>query len=185
MTTTTPQPPAGEPEPGRHRGTRRPDVRRGGLRTALVAAAVVVVLVLAALAWLFTAGPMSSSGRAERAVEQTLRDMTDSGSFAEFNSHLCAENRVPQDLVETITASGAETGADLDAMLRESIAGSFPQDLAVTDVEVEGDVATATVQSESDGGEPEQVRMVDEDGAWTVCEPGVGMGPVPQSDQPG
>lgn len=184
MTTTTPQPPDGAPEPGRHRGPGRSDDRRGG-RTALVAAAVVVVVVLGALAWLFAAGPLSSSGRAEREVEQTLRDMADSGSFAEFNSHLCAEHRVPQDLVDTITASGAETGADLDAMLRESLAGSFPQDLTVTDVEVDGDVATATVESESDGGEPEQVRMLDEDGVWTVCEPGVGMGAVPQADQPG
>jgi hypothetical protein len=152
---------------------------------ALVAAAVVVVVVIAALVWLFAAGPMSSSARAERAVEQTLREMTDSESFVEFNSHLCAENRVPQDLVENITASGEQTGTDLDAMLRESISGSFPQDLTVTGVDIEGDVAIATVESESDGSGSEQVRMLDEDGAWKVCEPGVGMGAVPQGDQPG
>lgn len=201
MTTTSQQPPAGEPDPGgrtgggpvdgsptggRSTGGARPgDGRRGGLRVALVAAAVVIAVVIAALVWFFAAGPMSSSGRAERAVEQTLRDMTSSESFSEFNSHLCAENRVPQELVDSITASGEQTGTDLDAMLRESIAGSFPQDLKVTGVEVEGDVATATVESESDGSGPEQVRMLDEDGAWKVCEPGVGMGAVPQTDQPG
>lgn len=189
MTTTSQQPPTGEPDPGDQTGADRPDGsragRRGGLRTALVVAAVVVVVVLAALAWFFAAGPMSSSARAERAVEQTLRDMTASESFSEFNTHLCAENRVPQELVDTITSSGEQTGADLDAMLRESIAGSFPEDLVVTGVDVEGDVATATVESESDGGEPEQVRMLDEDGAWKVCEPGVGMGAVPQTEQPG
>ncbi|PTM90250.1 hypothetical protein [Dietzia psychralcaliphila] len=152
---------------------------------ALVAAAVVAAVVVAALVWLVAAGPMSSSARAERAVEQTLREMTGSDSFSEFNSHLCEENRVPQDLVDNITASGEQTGTDLDAMLRESIAGSFPQDLEVTGVEIEGDVATATVESESDDSAPEQVRMLNEDGAWKVCEPGVGMGAVPQGDQPG
>ncbi|MDX2356209.1 hypothetical protein [Dietzia sp. PP-33] len=196
MTTTSQQPPAGEPDPrddasghpaagGPVDGARDGGGRRGGLRMALVAAAVVVVVVIAALVWLFAAGPMSSSARAERAVEQTLREMTDSESFVEFNSHLCAENRVPQDLVENITASGEQTGTDLDAMLRESISGSFPQDLTVTGVDIEGDVAIATVESESDGSGSEQVRMLDEDGAWKVCEPGVGMGAVPQGDQPG
>ncbi|MEH6820859.1 MAG: hypothetical protein V7706_13020 [Dietzia psychralcaliphila] len=201
MTTTSQQPPAGEPEPGDHTGgspggtssagagstggSRAGDGRRGGLRVALVAAAVVAAVVVAALVWLVAAGPMSSSARAERAVEQTLRDMTGSDSFSEFNSHLCEENRVPQDLVDNITASGEQTGTDLDAMLRESIAGSFPQDLEVTGVEIEGDVATATVESESDDSAPEQVRMLNEDGAWKVCEPGVGMGAVPQGDQPG
>lgn len=185
MTTTSQHQPTGEPEPGGQTGAGRRDGRRRGLRVALPAAVVVVVVVLAALAWIFAAGPMSSSARAERAVEQTLRDMTSSGSFAEFNTHLCAANRVPQDLVDSITASGAQTGADLDAMLRESIAGSFPQDLKVTGVDVEGDAATATVESESGEGEPEQVRMLDEDGAWKVCETGVGMGAVPKADQPG
>ncbi|MBC7294734.1 MAG: hypothetical protein H5T79_00070 [Dietzia sp.] len=195
MTTTSQQPPEDGPDPGDHTGGRSADAarggartgdgRRGGLRVALVAAAVVVAAVAAALVWLVAAGPMSSSDRAERAVEQTLRDMTASDSFAEFNSHLCAENRVPQDLVDNITASGEQTGTDLDAMLRESIAGSFPQDLEVTGVEIEGDVATATVESESDESAPEQVRMLNEDGAWKVCEPGVGMGAVPQGDQPG
>ena len=89
------------------------------------------------------------------------------------------------DDVIAVVICDAITGADLDAMLRESIAGSFPQDLKVTGVDVEGDAATATVESESGDGEPEQVRMLDEDGAWKVCETGVGMGAVPQTDQPG
>lgn len=198
--TTRQQPPEREPDPGNPTGSgpesgsggsgstggaRSGSGRRGGLRTGIVAAGVVVVVVIAAVAWLFLAGPLSSSARAERAVEQTLRDMTGAGSFAEFNSFLCAENRVPRDLVDSITASGGQTGTDLDAMFRESIAGSFPQDLKVTGVEIDGQVGTATVESETDASGPEQVRMLDEDGAWKVCEPGVGMGAVPQTDQPG
>jgi hypothetical protein len=151
-----------------------------------VPAAFVVVVLVAALAWFFLAGPMSGSARAERAVEQTLRDMTGSGSFADFNGHLCAENRVPQELVDSITASGEQTGTDLDAMLRESIAGSFPDDLQVTGVEIEGDDAVATVESDgADGSGTEEVRMRNEGGEWKVCEPGVGMGSVPQGGQPG
>lgn len=151
-----------------------------------VAVAVVVVVLVAALGWLFLAGPLSSSGRAEREVEQTLKDMSAAESFSDFNSHLCAANRVPQELVDQITASGEQTGTDLDSMLRESIAGSFPDDLRVTGVEVTGDgaEATATVESGEDST-TEQVRMRDEDGQWKLCEPGVGMGSVPQEGQTG
>lgn len=151
-----------------------------------VVVVVVVVVLVAALGWLFLAGPLSSSGRAEREVEQTLKDMSAAESFADFNSHLCAENRVPQELVDQITASGEQMGTDMDSMLRESIAGSFPDDLRVTGVEVSGDgaEATATVESGEDSN-TEQVRMRDEDGQWKLCEPGVGMGSVPQEGQPG
>ncbi|WP_241261067.1 hypothetical protein, partial [Dietzia sp. KRD202] len=161
---------------------------RGGRGDVAVAAAVVVaLLVIAALAWLFLAGPLSSSARAERDVEQTLESMSSAESFAEFNGHMCAENRVPQELVDTITASSEATGSDLDSMFRESIAGSFPQDLEVLGVEISdnGAEATATVESESDGTGPEQIHMRDEDGAWKMCQPGVGMGAVPQDQQPG
>jgi len=154
---------------------------------AVTAAVVVALLVIAALVWLFLAGPLSSSARAERDVEQTLESMSSAESFAEFNGHMCAENRVPQELVDTITASSEATGPDLDSMFRESIAGSFPEDLEVTGVEIAdgGAEAMATVESESDGSGPEQVRMRDEDGAWKMCQPGVGMGAVPQDQQPG
>ncbi|MVZ90175.1 hypothetical protein GQF49_06740 [Microbacter sp. ANSKLAB05] len=154
---------------------------------AFAAAVVVALLVIAALAWLFLAGPLSSSARAERDVEQTLESMSSAESFAEFNGHMCAENRVPQELVDTITASSEETGSDLDSMFRESIAGSFPQDLEVLGVEISdnGAEATATVESASDGTGPEQIHMRDEDGAWKMCQPGVGMGAVPQDQQPG
>ena len=197
MTTTSQQPPAGEPGPGARSGGSGPGDgvrpasgrpgRSGGRRRVSVGVVVVVVVVLvAALGWLFLAGPLSSSGRAERDVEQTLRDMSSAGSFAEFNSHLCAENRVPQDLVDTITTSGEQMGTDMDSMLRESIAGSFPDDLRVTGVEVSGDGAEATATVESgEGSTTEQVRMRDEDGQWKLCEPGVGMGSVPQEGQPG
>lgn len=197
MTTTSQQPTAGEPnpagQPGRDpEGGARPSSGRlggrGGRGGGAVAAAVVVaLLVIAALAWLFLAGPLSSSGRAERDVEQTLESMSSAKTFAEFNGHMCAENRVPQELVDTITASSEATGSDLDSMFRESIAGSFPQDLEVLGVEVSdgGAEATATVESESDGTGPEQIHMRDEDGAWKMCQPGVGMGTVPQDQQPG
>lgn len=201
MTTTSQQPPAGEPDrEGRPGGGpvgsdgptgSRPD-RSGGQRGGSsgvvgVVVVVVVVLLVAAAGWLFLAGPLSSSGRAEREVEQTLRDMSAAESFSDFNSYLCAENRVPQDLVDKITASGEQTGTDLDSMLRESIAGSFPDELRVTGVEVSGDgvEATATVESGAESTS-EQVRMRDEDGQWKLCEPGVGMGSVPQEEgQPG
>src|SRR5699024_8013215 len=198
MTTTSQQSPAGEPGPEGRSGGRgpadgsrpaggRPDrsAGRGGGAVGVVVVVVVVVIV-AGLGWLFLAGPASSSGRAERAVEQTLRDMSSAESFAEFNSHLCAENRVPQDLVDTITASGEQMGTDMDSMLRESIAGSFPDGMRVTGVEVgaDGAEATATVESGEDST-TEQVRMRDEDGQWKLCERGVGMGAVPQGDQPG
>ncbi|MBB1019204.1 hypothetical protein G6023_13100, partial [Dietzia sp. DQ11-71] len=113
--------------------------------------------------------------------------MSSAESFAEFNGHMCAENRVPQELVDTITASSEATGSDLDSMFRESIAGSFPQDLEVLGVEISdnGAEATATVESASDGTGPEQIHMRDEDGAWKMCQPGVGMGAVPQDQQPG
>lgn len=209
MTTTSQQPPAGEPDPGsqpgggpeggarpgsgRRRGDGGPggSGRRGssGSRggAAVVAAVVAVVLVVAAIGWAFLAGPLSSSARAEREVEQTLEQMSSAGSFAEFNEYICAENRVPQELVDTITSSSEATGTDLDSMFRESIAGSFPQDLEVLGVEIsdDGSEATATVESESDGTGPEQVQMSDEDGAWKLCQPGVGMGSVPQDQQPG
>ena len=183
MTTTSQQPPPGQPGPERRSGSGRP-----ALSGAFLTVAVVVVVAIAAIAWFFLAGPGSSSGRAEREVEQTLQDMGNAESFAEFNSFMCAENRVPQELVDTITASGEQTGTDLDAMFRESIAGSFPEDLRVPDVELTegGAEATATVESESGGAEPEQVRMRNEDGDWKLCQPGVGMGAVPEEDgQPG
>lgn len=202
MTTTSQQPPAGEPDPGSQpgggpEGGARPGSGRRGGRDGkggvLSAAGFVVFVVIAAvaaiavIAWVFLAGPLSSSAQAEREVEQTLEQMSSSGSFAEFNGHMCAENRVPQELVDTITSSSEATGSDLDSMFRESIAGSFPQDLEVLGVEISGDgsEATATVESESDESGPEQVRMRDEDGAWKLCQPGVGMGSVPQDQQPG
>lgn len=197
MTTTSQQPAAGEPNPagqpgGGPEGGARPGSGRQGGRggrsgVAVAAAVVVALLVIAALAWLFLAGPLSSSARAERDVEQTLESMSSAESFAEFNGHMCAENRVPQELVDTITASSEATGSDLDSMFRESIAGSFPQDLEVLGVEISdnGAEATATVESESDGTGPEQIHMRDEDGAWKMCQPGVGMGAVPQDQQPG
>ena len=197
MTTTSQQPAAGEPNPagqpgGGPEGGARPGSGRQGGRggrggVAVAAAVVVALLVIAALVWLFLAGPLSSSARAEREVEQTLESMSSAESFAEFNGHMCAENRVPQELVDTITASSEATGSDLDSMFRESIAGSFPQDLEVLGVEISdnGAEATATVESESDGTGPEQIHMRDEDGAWKMCQPGVGMGAVPQDQQPG
>ncbi|UVE96655.1 hypothetical protein [Dietzia sp. B32] len=197
MTTTSQQPAAGDPNPagqsgGGPEGGARPGSgqlggRGGRGRGAVAAAVVVALLVIAALAWLVLAGPLSSSARAEREVEQTLESMSSAESFAEFNGHMCAENRVPQELVDTITASSEATGSDLDSMFRESIAGSFPQDLEVLGVEISGDgtEATATVESESDGSGPEQIHMRDEDGAWKMCQPGVGMGAVPQDQQPG
>lgn len=187
MTTTSQQPPAGNPGPGAHPGGGSRGGASGRRGPLVAAAAVVALLVVVALAWLFLAGPFSSAGRAEREVEQTLERMSSAESFAEFNGHMCAENRVPQELVDTITSSSEATGSDLDSMFRESIAGSFPQDLRVLDVEISGDgaEATATVESESDGSGPEQVRLRDEDGAWKMCQPGVGMGSVPQDQQPG
>lgn len=197
MTTTSQQPAAGDPNPagqpgGGPEGGARPGGGRLGGRggrggVAVTAAVVVALLVIAALVWLFLAGPLSSSARAEREVEQTLESMSSAESFAEFNGHMCAENRVPQELVDTITASSEATGSDLDSMFRESIAGSFPQDLEVLGVEISdnGAEATATVESESDGTGPEQIHMRDEDGAWKMCQPGVGMGAVPQDQQPG
>ncbi|MEB8325760.1 hypothetical protein NGF75_07140 [Dietzia kunjamensis] len=197
MTTTSQQPAAGDPNPagqpgGGPEGGARPGGGRLGGRggrggVAVTAAVVVALLVIAAIAWLFLAGPLSSSARAERDVEQTLESMSSAEAFAEFNGHMCAENRVPQELVDTITASSEATGSDLDSMFRESIAGSFPQDLEVLGVEISdnGAEATATVESESDGTGPEQIHMRDEDGAWKMCQPGVGMGAVPQDQQPG
>lgn len=172
--TTDRQPPTEEPSPRRR-------------TTSLRIAAVVVVAILVALAaWLFTLGPLSRSAQQERQVGQTLDAMSAATSFAEFNDHLCAENRVPQDLVDTISSSGTQTGADLDALFRDSIASSFPEDLRVTGVEFDdGSEATATVESGADGSGPEQLRMRKEDGDWKVCEPGVGMGAVPQDGQPG
>lgn len=203
MTTTSQQPPADEPGPGRRSGrgragdgrtrggrgggARSGNGRRGALSGAFLAVAVVVVVAVAAMVWFFLAGPGSSSARAEREVEQTLQDMSAAESFADFNSFMCAESRVPQDLVDTITASGDQTGTDVDSMFRESLAGSFPEDLRVTSVEISegGADAVATVESESTDEEPEQVRMRDEDGDWKLCQPGVGMGAVPEDGQPG
>lgn len=196
MTTTNQQPPAEDPSQGpgprdsgrtgRRSGAGGGSARRGSL--ILVVVAAVVVLVAAALGWLLTAGPLSESAAQEREIEQTLQGMSDAGSFADFNSYMCAENRVPQDLVDTITASGEQTGSDLDSMFRESIAGSFPEDLRVTGVELSGDDATATIESGADGQETEEVRMRQEDDGWKVCQSGVGMGSVPDStpgEQPG
>lgn len=190
MTTTSPQPPPEEPSRGyasdpadRSDAAASPSAR--GRRIAVAVVAVVVVAVVAVLIWLFTAGPLSESAQKEREVESTLEGMSSATSFADFNSFLCAEQRVPQDLVDTISSSGEQTGADLDAMFRETLAGSLPDDLRVTDVEIEGGDATATVEAGSEDADPEQVRMREEDGAWKVCEPGVGMGTVPQAEQPG
>lgn len=189
MTTTSQQQPEGDPSnsPGTH-GPGRPgggaDGSKGARRTSLwlVLAAAVVVLVVAAAGWLFTAGPMSQSAQNEREIESTLEDMGSATSFAEFNDYLCAEQRVPQDLVDTISSSGEQTGTDLDAMFRESIGGSLPDDLQVTGVELEEGDATATVEAGAEDAEAEQVRMRDEDGAWKVCDPGVGMGSVPATE---
>lgn len=204
MTTTSQQPPEDDPSrgPGPH-GPGRSDARGSGtagsgagqhnaggagdgashgarrLSPVLLAGVAVVVLVLAALGWLFTAGPLSESAKQERAVESALKDMSGAASFAEFNEFLCSEQRVPQDLVDTITASGEQTGTNLDSMFRESIAGSLPEDLRVTNVEADGESAVATVESGSEGSQPEEVRMRNEDGAWKVCESEVGMGSVP------
>ncbi|MBB0970515.1 hypothetical protein G6016_16455 [Dietzia aerolata] len=153
-----------------------------------MAVAVVAVVVIAALGWLFTAGPLSSSSQTERDIEQTLTDMSTAESFEAFNEYMCAENRVPQDLVETITNSGEQTGTDLDVMFRESIAGTLPENLEVTGVELGGDgsEATATVESGNDDEQAvDEVFLRKEDGDWKVCQTGVGMGSVPQEGQPG
>ena len=172
MTTTSQQPPAPEPSEGRRR-----DEVGGGRRVALIVLAVVVVAAIAVVGWVFTAGPMSESASQSRDVESALEDMSASSSFAEFNSHLCAEQRVPQDLVDTITASGEQTGTDLDAMFRESITGSLPENMEVTGVD-----ATATVESGDEDAPAEEVVMREEDGAWKVCDQGVGMGTVPETE---
>lgn len=183
MTTTTRQQPAPEPGPGNRAG-RGP---RGASAGVVAGVVVVVVLIVVALGWLFLAGPLSSSSKDEHQVEQALKDMSSADTFSEFNSYLCAENRVPQDLVDTIMGSGQQTGTDVDTMLRESIAGSFPDDMKVTGVELGGDGTEATATVESGAGDQEaseEVRMRQEDGSWKVCEPGVGMGSVPQEGQP-
>lgn len=177
MTTTSQQPPAPEPSEGRRR-----DAVGGGRRVALIVLAVVVVAAIAVVGWVFTAGPMSESASQSRDVESALEDMSASSSFAEFNSHLCAEQRVPQDLVDTITASGEQTGTDLDAMFRESITGSLPENMEVTGVEINGADATATVESGDEDAPAEEVVMREEDGAWKVCDQGVGMGTVPETE---
>ena len=176
MTTTSQQSTAGD-DPGTRRG-----------RAPVVIAAVVVALVAAAvLVWALVAGPLSSSARTEREVEQVLHDLGASESLADFNAHLCTAERMPQEMLDAIAGSGEQTGVDLDAMFRERLLGSFPEDLAVTGVEVDGDDAVATV--ESAGGEgasgPEELRLRREDGAWTVCESGVGMGAIPTDQQTG
>lgn len=181
MTTTSQQPPAGDAAGGGATRTRR------GRTLGAVAALVVAVVAVAALVWLFAAGPLSASARTQREVERVLHDLGASESLAEFNGHLCAEQRMPQEMLDQIAGSGAQTGVDLDSMFREQILGSFPDELTVTSVEVDGDDAVATV--ESSGGEgtpgPEELRLRREDGAWTVCEPGVGMGAMPSGRQPG
>ena len=172
MTTTSPQRPTGEPTPAR-RGRRRLPV--------LIAAVVVAAVAVLALAWAFVAGPLSTSARTEREVEQVVRDLGASETLAEFNSHLCGEMRMPQEMLDAVANSGSQTGVDLDAMFREQLLGSFPDDLDVTAVDVEGDDATATVESSTGGDEssgPETLRMRREDGTWLVCEPSVGMGAV-------
>ena len=89
---------------------------------------------------------------------------------------------MPQDLVDTITASGEQTGTDLDAMFRESITGSLPENMEVTGVEINSPDATATVESGDEDAPAEEVVMREEDGAWKVCEQGVGMGTVPETE---
>src|SRR5690625_3554519 len=124
MTTTSQQPPPGQPGPERRSGSGRP-----ALSGAFLTGAVGGVVAIGAMGWFFLAGPGSSSGLAVREVEETLQDVGNAECVAEFNSFMGAANRVPQELVDTITASGEQTGTDLDAMCRESIAGSFPEDL--------------------------------------------------------
>ncbi|MFB9259205.1 Rv0361 family membrane protein [Dietzia aerolata] len=194
MTTTTPHSPGSDPSQGPGSGGRREGDNRASGRPARggskvwIAVAVVAVVVIAALGWLFTAGPLSSSSQTERDIEQTLTDMSTAESFEAFNEYMCAENRVPQDLVETITNSGEQTGTDLDVMFRESIAGTLPENLEVTGVELGGDgsEATATVESGNDDEQAvDEVFLRKEDGDWKVCQTGVGMGSVPQEGQPG
>lgn len=185
MTTTSHQ-----PDTGGHTEAGGPAGRREDRSRLLVVAmvAVVAVLVVAAVAWAFLAGPLSSSARTEREIEQVLRDMGSSESLADFNSRLCEEQRMPQEMLDAIAGSGASTGVDLDAMFRERIIGSFPEELSVTGVEVDGDDAVATVESAGEGSEgagPEELRLRHENGAWTVCETGVGMGALPTGQQPG
>jgi|GEM_PF-5013477 len=154
-----------------------PARRRGPL---LGAAAVLALVLVAALAWLFLAGPMSSGARDERDVADALEHLSDAQSFAEFNDRLCEQYRAPKELVDGIASTGAQTGTDVDTMFRESVLSKFPKDLEVTDVTVDGDEATATARSSADGQErTEEVLMRREDDRWTVCQPGVGMGAVP------
>lgn len=191
MTTTSQQPPPEEPSqgPGSRGSGEAGSAERGRRGSVLViAVAAVVVLVAALLGWLLTAGPLSESAAQEREIEETLEQLGGSDSFAEFNGFLCAEQRVPQELVDTITSSGEQTGTDLDAMFRESIAGSLPEEMRVTGIEISGDDATATIESGAEGQETEEVRMRFEDDEWKVCQAGVGMGSVPDAesgDQPG
>lgn len=177
MTTTSQQPPTGD----------RPSGRRGGRSPVpLILGGIVALIAVATLVWLFVAGPMSSAARTEREVEEVVRGIGASESLAEFNDHLCEEQRMPQTMIDSLADSGAQTGVDLDAMFREQVMGKFPENIEVTGVEVDGENAVATLESSGENAieGPEELRLREEGGSWKVCEPGVGMGAVPEQ-QPG
>ena len=161
----------GHQVPARRRG-KAPWIA-GGVAALVVLGVVLVVL--------FTVGPFSSANRDEDAASDAVKGLGESSSFADFNDRLCSEFRMPQSMVDTISRSGAQTGTDIDTMFRDQAMSQFPKDLDVTGVEIDGDTAVVSTHSSTDGQDKdEQVHMRREDGDWKVCEPGVGMGSVPQ-----
>lgn len=137
-------------------------------------AATVVVVLVAVVVWLFSAGPLSAKGSDERAAANTVLNLQDVSTFEEFNTLLCADQRIPQNLVDAIEESYAASGSDKNEVFRELMSEQAPDGLKVEDVEVEGDNATVTTSSEG-SDDTENVDLVREDGSWRVCMPGVGM----------
>lgn len=137
-------------------------------------AATVVIVLVAVVLWLFSAGPLSAKGSDERAAANTVTGLPEASTFDEFNALLCEGQRIPQRLVEDIEEFYAASGSDKDQVFREVMPEQFPDELEVEEVEVAGDNATVTTSSGS-SDDTETVDLVREGGSWRVCMPGVGI----------
>lgn len=153
------------PESGRtrHQG-------KGTGRNGIVIGVVAAIAVLIAVGvWLFAAGPLSESGRDERAARDVVENVDTAESMAEFNALLCEERRAPDDLIEMLQESYQEEGTDVDSVFLEQVRPNVPDDLSIDDVNIDGD--TAVVATSSGGGEvTEEIDLVREDGEWRICE---------------
>lgn len=149
-------------------------------RTAVIAGAVValVVIVAAVVAAVLLLSPEK---RAKRDIESSLNSLGEVSSYTEFTDKICAEYRPDTEVFDQLNEMAVQHGGSFDQQFVEQIKQSWPAELEVTDVDLDGENADVTTEStDSEGAtHTESFTMRKEDGEWKVCDQSVGTGGAP------